>query len=474
MKITDKAIDNPIPVFIISLLIIMAGIYSFNKLSIERFPETNNPILMVSINFNGATPKQIENLVTNKVENELKKIEDVEEVWSEMGYGYNHTWVKFKENSNFSDRKNDFTYLINSIDLPKESEKPEIYIWNDNQGPLVNVVLYGKEYDNIKLKKIASDTTLLLKKSYGVETIELYGGLDKEIIVELNPLKLLSKGITINDILTFFNGNNISETNGNINIEDKELPVKFKSTFFDQSDIGKSIIKYSDNIPILVEDISKIYDSSSSSRTASRLNGINSVTLSVSKQPNKNTLQTIKSLKEILLKSEKNGTIPSDLKWIMNLDTSKTINNTLDGFIQPFIFGILSIILVLVISTGIRNSIFSLLSIFFSMLSTSIVMLLIGVPINNFTLFTLIIFGGIALDGSITIITNIKKSIQDGKDKIISSKEGVIETWKHILSSVLPVILLLLPLLFLCGKTGKIFYQIPVIALIIILLLYLS
>jgi len=448
------------------ILLIVSGFFAMFALPAERYPDINMAKVSVTTDFPGASPTDVETLVTQKLEEAIENIGDIEWVSSSSHAERSYISIKFVDDSDYDALYDEvrFNILNAKTNLPVEVDQPVIE--NLTMGMLVPVVIVnlGGDHENRALALMAGEVKAALKKIKGVKKVVLSGDMIREFHVYLDPEKLRLFGISFDEVATELQQANVSITAGNIEIDSDEYLIKVDEKLHSRDLTLKTIVrKDGDGSFIRLNDlIARIgYDYRKPS-IISTINGKNTVALNVIKTQEGNSL-AIKSSVDAVLEQFRPMIVREDLDVTLTQDSSLKINDALSTLGWNFIVGMILVSIISWYFMGFRNAGLITIGIPFSFLFTMLIMYLVGYSFNELTLFAFVLVSGIVVDDAIVVTENIYRYIQKGYQPFQAIVDGVSEVALPVLSSTLTTMAAFLPLLIMTGTTGEFFAQIPVI-----------
>lgn len=464
MNIAKFSVRNPV---LVNLL--MIGLFIFGWISLNRMPtELNPPVsfnwVFITVTYPGASPIDSENLIVDPIESEIKDVNDIDEIQSTAGEGYGFVLVKFKDISleDFRQRYNELKSELDKVELPDEAEDPVVDDFNSSDFlPLINVnMAFSIPEANAQIiaEKIQDD----LENLSGVAKVQVSGLGEREIWVEADPEKMNNRGITFDDIIFALKRRNVNIPGGNISIGKTEYLIRSIGEYKSINQIAKTVIKTSLNGEFIrIGDVAEIKDRREELVIYSRLNGEQSISFSVSKNAESNSIDVIEGVKRVIEEYSKNA--PTGVLFSYNNDNSVWIARIIDILRNNALTGMILIILILYFFLGRANALLASLGIPISFFITFILMDLFGFSLNGNTLFALVMVLGIIVDDAIIVIENCHRYRLLGYSSHDSAILGTKEVVRPILSSIGTNIAAFIPLILLPGVMGKFMRIIPIV-----------
>jgi len=432
----------------------------------ERYPDINMAKINITTDYPGASPVDVETLVTRKLEEAIENIENIEWISSSSQAEHSYIRIKLVDDSDYADLFDEIRFhILNAkADLPAEIEQPKIE--DVTMGVLLPVVVVnlGGDHENRALALMADEIKSSLKKITGVKKVLISGEMVREFHIYLDPERLRFFGVNFDTVTRALQQANVSMTAGKLETNTQEFLIKVDERFHDRDLLLKTIIRRDGDGSFihLADLITRIGYDYRKPNVISTVNGKNAIALNVIKTPQGNAL-AIKAQVQKLLDKFKPLIEKENLEVTLTQDSSIKINDGLSTLGWNFVVGMLLVSLISWYFMGIRNAGLITIGIPFSFLFTMLIMYLVGYSFNELTLFAFVLVSGIIVDDAIVVTENIYRYIQQGHQTYQAIVEGVAEVALPVLSSTLTTIAAFLPLLIMTGTTGEFFAQIPAI-----------
>ncbi len=312
MKLTNIAIDNRTSVFIIVVIIMLMGISAYITLPRESRPDISIPLVIVSTQYFGVSPEDIETLVTQKLEKEINAIGEVKEITSSSFEGFSMIRVEFESGYNIDEAIQKVRDKVNKAEpeLPPDVEKPEIIEINFSEFPILTINISGP-YSLLKLKDLAEDLKDEIEKIEGILDVKIKGGIEREVKVDVDINKLNHYNIRFKDIIESIIDENKTIPGGTIDVNNSSFMVRIPGEFIEPYLIEDIIVKLKDGAPVYIKNIADVSYGFKDRKTYARLNGENAVAMEISKRVGENIIDIADQVKEIL--AEKERELPSEL-----------------------------------------------------------------------------------------------------------------------------------------------------------------
>ncbi len=472
-KPTSWAVDNRTAVYIIAILISCFGLYKFNTLPKEQFPDIVVPTISVTTVYVGNSPKDIENLVTRPIEKQLKGISGakVKKITSTSQTDYSLIIVEFDTDVKTELAKQKVKDAIDKAqsDLPTNlTQQPNVQEFAFSEMPIMFVNVSG-DYDGIKLKEYADKLKDKFEELTEITRAEIVGAPEREIQVNVDPYKMQAARISFMDIENSISRENNDITGGLIAVGDMKRTLKIKGQFTSALDLQNIVVKSSSQgATVYLRDIAELKDTIKEKESYARLDGKNVITINIVKRAGENLISAAGKVKDIVEKMKESHELPPSLKVVITGDQSKATATSFNDLVNTIIIGFLLVLIILMFFMGVTNAFFVALSVplsvFVAFLFLPIADSIVGTPVTlNFIVLFALLFGlGIIVDDAIVVIENTHRIYNNGKIKIIrSAKEAAGEVFIPVLAGTATTLAPFFPLLFWKGIIGKFMIYLP-------------
>lgn len=467
-KPSSWAIDNKVAIYIITIIITIMGIKTYNSLPKEQFPDITVPTIFISTVNGGNSPTNIENTITKPIEKRLKAVsgmkkftstslQDVSIIVAEFGTDVKVDVAKQKVRDAVDEARTDMPQTLTQEPMIKEIAFSEI--------PIMYINIAGN-FDLKQLKKYAEDLQDRVEGLKEINKADIVGGLEREIQVNIDAYKLQAAGLTLDDIKYAIQRENLTMSGGNISLDGMKPTLSIKSEFQDPKEIGDIIVTSQTGARLFIKDFAEVVDSFEEQESYSSSNGRNVITLNVIKRSGQNLIDAADNIKEVIADMQKNE-FPKGLEITISGDQSNDTKTTLHDLINTIIIGFILVTVVLMFFMGVTNALFVALSVPLSMFIAFLIMPGIGFSFNMIVLFSFILALGIVVDDAIVVIENTHRIFDNGKREIkVAAKMAVGEVFMPVLSGTITTLAPFIPLVFWSGIIGKFMYFLPVTLII--------
>lgn len=473
MNLPEFGVKKPVTNLMIFLAILVLAFYSLSRLGIDMMPEIEPPAITVIASYPGANPEDVEIKVTEPLENQLSTTPGLDKLTSRSLEGVSLITLKFKWGTNLDEASNDIRDRIELAkrllpDIPDEMDNPYIYKFNTAMTPILFIGVtaeqsYPELYDLID-QRIGDS----LRQLAGVGTVQLYGGLERQINVWINRQRLEGYGFSVLDIQSAIKQENITQPLGGIKTGLTDYMLRLPGEFASPEELNLLILGKRNNKPVYLKDVAKVEDSFKEVTMKVRINRRLGLMMSVQKQTGTNTVEVAERVKNALKTLEK--TLPADVRMFTIFDSSQDIVNALNSLKSAVWMGILLVILVVwFFLREFRGSLIIALTIPFSLLIAFIYLFLSGRTINTISLSSLAIACGMVVDNAIVIVDNVHRHLEKGQRVQEAAIFGTSEMFLSVAASTLTTVVVFLPMLLISGVIGIMFGELAVIVTVTLL-----
>lgn len=468
-KPSSWSIDNKTSIFVVTIIITLAGILAYNSLPKESFPEITIPKIFVSTIYPGTSPSNMENLVTKPIEKRIKGVSGVKKLTSNSMQDYSNVIVEFSSDVNVAEAKQKIKDAVDKArpDLPNDPlfKEPTVIDINFSEFPIMYVNISG-DYDLNKLKKYADNLKDRIESLKEITRVDIVGALDREIQVNVDMYKMQAAQITLGDIERAIAYENLTISGGTVKMDGMRRTLSLKGEFKDVRPIEDIIIKSTTGASVYLKDIAEVKDGFKEQESFATLDGKKVITLNIVKRSGENLIEASDKIRALI--DEMHGTVlPKELKVTITGDQSDKTRITLHDLINTIVIGFILVLVVLMFFMGVTNAFFVALSVPLSVFIAFLVMPGIGFTMNMIVLFSLLLALGIVVDDAIVVIENTHRIYDNGKVPIVqAAKTAAGEVFLPVLSGTATTLAPFVPLAFWKGVIGKFMFFLPITLII--------
>ena len=466
MKFFKLIVENKVTVYILVIIIVLMGTLSYLSLPRESSPSIKIPYVFIATVYPGVTPQDMENLVTQQIEKEIKGISGVKTITSVSRESFSSISVEFTTDVVIDDalQKVRDKVSIAKTKMPTDIKEPVITEINFSELPMLYINITGN-IGLANLKETGKRISDKIVEIPGVLTADVVGGADREVKIEADANKLKYYNISFDDLIKTVSTENLNIPGGAVDVGKSSFLVRVPGEYKDPEKMRDLVVKGNTTYPVYVRDVANVVYGFKDRQSYARVNGKESVTIILKKRSDSNIIDIADKTKEILKNNK--GLIPDGVEYTLTGDESKHIKNTVHELENGIITGILLVCLILFFFMGIKNAMLVATSIPLSFMIAFIVLQAMGITLNMLVLFTLILVLGIIVDDAIVVIENIYRLQEtQGYTPHDASIEGPKEVVFPVVIATLTIIAAFFPLLFFPGIVGDFMKYLPITLII--------
>jgi len=463
MKISRAAVHRPIFTVMVVLIVVLLGIISLLRLPIDLMPDISYPTVSVSCIYENAGPEEIEELITRPIEEAMSAVPGVEEVTSVSVEGQSTVRVTFTWGTDLDAAANDIRDRLDRVmqRLPEEADRPTLRKFDLATFPIL-ILGASSRLDPVQARQIIENQVKYrLERVPGVAAVDIRGGFEREIHVNLDPAKINALAIPLDQIISYIREGNVNIPAGTIEKGNFEVTIRTPGEYTDLKQLEDTVIAIRQGVPIALREIATVEDSWQKITRIVRVNGEPGISLSVNKQSGKNTVEVARAaLKEL---ERINHDIPQ-IKIIPTMDTSDYIQRSIKNVGSSAIYGgILAVIILLVFLRNLRSTTIIATTIPISIIATFALLYFSNFTLNIMTLGGLALGVGMLVDNAIVVLENIFRLRESGEMLERATIDGPEEVTAAIIASTLTTVVVFLPLVFVRGMSGVMFKQLSIV-----------
>jgi multidrug efflux pump len=467
-KPSSWAIDNRTSIFVLTIIITLAGLMAYNSIPKEKFPDIQIPTIFVQTIYPGTSPSDMENLVTRHIEKQIKSISGVKKITSHSVQDYSSIIVEFNTDVSVDDARQKVKDAVDKSkpDLPNDLPNPPGVIdINFADFPILFVNLSG-DFDLARLKKYADDVKDKLESMPEITRVDEVGALNREIQVNVDMYKMQAAQVTMRDIEMAVSSENLVISGGTVTIGNKQRSLTVSGQFTNMDHVKNLIIRSMGGATISLKDIADVKDTAADAASYARLNKSNVISLNIIKRSGANLIDASDKVQNMVKDMQVNK-FPQNLHITITGDQSEQTRSTLHDLTNTIIIGFILVTIILMFFMGATNALFVGLSVPLSMCVAFMILPSIGYSMNMIVLFAFLLGLGIVVDDAIVVIENTHRIFDHGKVPIErAAKMAAGEVFLPVLAGTLTTLAPFIPLAFWNGIIGKFMHYMPVTLII--------
>lgn len=466
--ISSWAVENRVTVYILTLLIVITGTIAYVTMPREDFPEIIENKVYISSVFPGNSAEDVEKLIIKPLEKEIKNISGVDKITSSSFQDYGMIIVEFEDKVTILDAK---TKIKDKVDIVKADTdwpnldngskvEPSVFELNiSEEVPILNINLQGN-YTTQQLKKYGELLQDDIEEIAEVKKVDILGVDDKEVEIAVDIFKMTAAQVSFDDIQSAVKYENMTLSGGNLISQGSRNNIRIVGEIKDPKELENIIVKHNGGT-VYLKDIAVVNFKEKEKTTYAREKGTEVVMLSVKKRSNENMISAIEQVKE-KIEDAKASYLPSNLKIELTNDQSSRVEHQVDELSNHIIFGIVLVMIVLMFTMGLRNSLFVGAAIPLSMLMAFSILSAFGLTLNTMVLFGLVMGLGMLVDDGIVVVDNVFANMKKGMNRVEASKVGIGEIAWPVISSTATTLMAFLPFALWPGTMGKFMKYFPI------------
>ena len=472
MSIPKMSVNNPVLANMLMILIIIFGVYAWINLPRELTPEIALQSATVTTLYPGASPEEVEKLISAPIEEAIEEnVNKINLMFSTSSEGRSIISVDFDELSDreFDKEMENLRTAVEGVnDLPEEIlDDPKVSELDIMSGfPMLTIVV-GGSISEAQMRDIAENLKDEISEIKNIAQVQIAGLRERVIWIEVNPDRLKAYNLPITAITMALQAGNLNLPAGTMEIGNTEFMVRTMGEFLNLDYIGDTIISVQPSgTPLRLQDVATVSDDYKEPRTLSRIKGQPSISLSVQKKKEGNTISLVAKLRDLVIKRQVE--LPEGAVLTPVNDYSVILKERLGILETNAIFGLILVILMLFLFIGWRNALFAALGIPVAFMATFWFMSVADYSLSGVALFGLILVVGIVVDDAIVVIENTYRHIEAGESPKVAAVRGAEEVGWPVLAASLTTIGAFGPLMFMSGVSGQFMRIVPIMAIIVL------
>ena len=467
MSIPRFAIQRPVMMTMISAIIILIGGISLVRLPVDLLPDISQPTITVRVNYTGAGPQEIEELITRPLEQQLSAVSGLEQMNSSSNEGNSQVRLNFTWGHDLNEAMDEIRTRIDRVRgrLPEDADPPQIQKFDSNSAPIMGLGVESSDgtLDRVELRELAEQVlSPRLERTPGVAAVTVNGGLRRQIHVELSREKITALDLSVDRVVQVLRTENQNVPIGEIYQGDRAYLLRSQGQFETLEQIANIVVMTRTGVPVYLKDIAEVKDTTEDNRSILRINGRAGVRMQVTKQSGTNTVQIAQGVRRELERI--NREVPGVHLTLLD-DSAKFIERSISAVQEHVMIGSgLVILIIFLFLRNFRSTLIVCTAIPISVVGTFALLYFGGLTLNTMTFGGLALGVGMVVDAAIVVLENSFRHMEHhGKDRMQASIDGSEEVWSAILASILTHIAVFVPLLFLEGVSSVMFRQLSIV-----------
>ncbi len=460
MNFSSWSIRNPIAVVLLFMMLTLAGFHGFRSMYIQRQPDMEFPMVTIAASLQGATPGQLENDVARKIENSLTSIQGVRHTTTTLGDGVVSMMVQFELEKPVQEALDEVRSAVQSVraDLPSDLPDPVVGKVDVASQPVLSFALQSDRLDMEELSWfVDNELNRKLLALKGVGKVTRVGGVDRQVHVDLDPVKLRALGLTTGDISTQLRNNQIESAGGHADISESKQPLRILSRVKAAAQLEKVQITTSDGRRLLLKDLGTVKDTVEEPSSSAWLDGRKVVGFEVSRARDQGEVDVGRKVRGFIRQLQQDR---PELRFTETMDLVSPAQEVYDGAMGMLYEGaFLAVVVVWLFLRSWRATLVSAVALPMSVLPAFLGMYLFGFTLNVVSLLALMLVIGVLVDDAIVEIENIERHLRVGKTPYQAAMEAADEIGLAVIATTFTLIAVFLPTAFMSGIVGRFFKQ---------------
>ena len=476
MNLSELSIKRPTMVVVIFTILTLLGILSYQGLRYEMLPNFNYPMFLVRVTYPGASPTEVENSVTKKLEEALSAVPGATNIRSYSMEGASIVLVELKQGTDADVSVNEGARLVRSVQsqLPDEILEPSVVKLNMNSMPImvlgVNSNLPATELNDLLTYRILPDFASIP----GVASASMTGAEEREIQVNVNPAKLQSNNLSLLQVVNTVVGNNVNYPAGKVTSDSLQSTIRLSAKYITVDELRQTVIRRNaDGSLLKVGDVADVADAVKDVEGFYRVNGKPAVGLYITKQEDANTVEIADMVREKIAKNEKHYA-KEGLKFQVPKDGSTFIRSAADAVTTDLLLAVVLVTLIMILFLhSFRNGLIVMIAVPLSVITAFIGLSVMNFSLNIITLLALSLMIGTLVDDAIVVLENIYRHMEMGKSAMQASVDGIKEIGLSVVSITLVLVVVFLPVAIVKSMLSPIFqaFSLTIVVSVLISLL---
>ena len=457
MFLSDFSIKRPISTVVIIIALMALGLLALNKLRVNQIPDVDQPVMVVTIPYPGASPESVEREIINRIEKSLQSIPQVYQIRSTSNESSAQIVIQFNFKKNMSEAADEIRNAIATVryKLPVEMREPILTRVDPSAQPIMQLALSSAKQSHADISRLAEDVLAdRVRGIDGVAVVYVNGALRRELSVLLRAEKLREFNVSVTDVVSALRAQNATAPVGRVKGTLDEQSIRLVGRIESPKEFNDVVIKRSGNQIVRLGQVAEVADGFAELSSFSLRNGNPNVGLSVTRSRDASTVSVANKIRDLV--GEINKTLPEGTKLEVTQDGGKDADNSLRNVIEALLFGaVLTIFVVYAFLNSWRSTLITALSLPTSVIAAFIAVWLCGFTLNFMTLLGLSLAIGVLIDDAIVVRENIVRHMERGADRMTAARMGTAEIGLAVTATTFSIIAVFIPVAFMGGGAGE-------------------
>ncbi len=465
MFLSDVSIRRPVFATMMMVTLVVLGLIGYQRLAVDEYPDITYPVVVAQTSYPGASPGVMEREVSRPIEEALNTVQGIQEITSTSSEGSSLVRVQLQLGVDVMAAQQEVQSKVARIrrQLPEDIEDPVIIRFDPNERPIMSIAVQSADRPMRELTDLADEViSTRLEAIPGVGGVNLVGGTDRQIRVQLDPDAMRSYGVSPPQVVQALQRENQEVPAGRVRRGDQERLVRITGRVEDPRAFRDISVAVRNGVPVRLGDVGTVVDGTAEARSASFLNDGRALSVEILKVSGTNTVDVAERVRAEIASLSRQ--LPGDVRMTVVSDDSRRIKESLASVQHELILGaILCIAIIYLFLNSWRSTIITGLALPISIISAYFGMWMFGFTMNTMTLLALSLAIGLLIDDAIVVRENIVRHVEMGKDHHTAAREGTSEIGLAVFSTTLAVVAVFIPVAFMGGQIGLIFFQFGVV-----------
>ena len=472
MWITRVSINNPVFAAMVMVALCVLGLFSYARLGVEQMPDISFPGAWMEVRYPGASPEAVEREVMKPIEEAVNSVAGVKRITSRSSEGRGQMSVEFALGADMGRAMQELRDRIAAVQtvLPRDVRTPTIARWdNDNSQPVVNLALLGQGRTARELSIIGEQAVAKrLQRVEGVARVDIGGLVEREVRIDLDPVRLRAYGVTPAEIASALREANADQPVGLLSSTQQDALLRVEGRVRDPQQFANVVVARRAGLALTLGDLGQLVEREKEADSTARINGQPAINFNVFKQQDANIVATGDAVKKAMDEIRKG--LPPGVELRLIYASSDWVKNSLRGVQHTLIEGaLLTIAIVFMFLHSWRSTIITGLTLPIAVISSFIAIYAFGFTLNFMTMMALSLCIGLLIDDAIVVRENIVRHVHLGKDHLTAAREGTDEIGLAVMATTFAICAVFVPVAFMGGIIGKFFYPFGITVVVAVL-----
>jgi multidrug efflux pump len=461
MILSDVAIRRPVFAIVVSLLLVVLGLFAAARLTVREYPNIDPPVVSISTIYEGASAQVVESQITEVVEGAVSGISGLRTIRSSSREGLSTVRLEFNLGRPLEEATNDTRDAIGRIlrALPDTVDQPVIRKIDSDASPVMYLTVTSDSRSAVELTDYVERNIVdRFATVAGVAQVNVNGGREYAMRIWLDRDAMAARGVTAADVNGALQAQNVELPAGRVESQQRELTVRMDSTLATPTEFAKVVIREDGDVPIRLGDIARVETGPRDTRGGFRLNGTAAIGIGIAKQSDANTLQVGTGVRAALALVQ--PTLPPDISMVVSSDDSIFIEASIGEVEHALLIALALVVgIVLVFLRSFRATLIPAVAVPVSIIATAMVLAALGFSINVLTLLAMVLAIGLVVDDAIIVLENVSRRIEFGEPPLVAATLGSRQIGFAVIATTLVLVAVFVPISFLEGNVGRLFRE---------------